>query len=262
MATNGTVPVEAVAFRSAVYAETQLKTNIPPLVLDAGFAPPPKGFKVDLPPLVIAYSRRNTDPDPPPGGSMNISSTTRRFSDADEMWFQGMLKQMAQKHKLRYKVLQPSISTPFKEQVASFKDVGVITGIHGANFMNTVFSPPFATIVEVGNMPVQCYISGANSGLAFMMYQAMHEATAEESWCPTDGVAADNCKKYTNWRRVKINTEHDREQLIKTMTVAVNYLLKLHSEFQHLKGVPVGYDSLRHEYGIDWSQRKSHPEGG
>lgn len=191
---------------------------------------------------------------------MKLTASTRRFSDADEHWFVDMLQAMAKKYGLSYEVLQPSGKTPFAEQVAMYKNSGVIVGIHGANLMNVVFAPAFATIVEVGNTPVQCYISGGNSGLAYMMYQTVHEASAEESWCPKHGVEGDNCEKYINWRRVMVSTEHDRSELTKDVGLAIDYLLKLHREFKHLQGIPVGYDSVRHNYGIDWSQGKSSSE--
>lgn len=75
------VPSEAVAFRRAVYDEFGIETRLPATL--NGLDSPLETAAFDLPPLEMAYGRRDSEKDPP--SSKFVNGTTRLFSDGDEL---------------------------------------------------------------------------------------------------------------------------------------------------------------------------------
>lgn len=62
-------------------------------------------------------------------------------------------------------------SQDVRQQVNDFKSAAVIVGLHGANLVNSLFAPPFATLVEI--IPVwwrdhrNCYVNGGQAALKY-----------------------------------------------------------------------------------------------
>lgn len=256
---NGTVPVEAIVMRKAVYKFASIDTIISDELLsirDGSDAP--SETLLDLPPRRLVYSRRNKQRDPKPGGFIQ-KGTTRRFSDPDEEWFIGMLYYNAQKLNFSVGVAETPEGTRFGTQVKMYRKGGVIVGIHGANLMNAMFAPAFSVLVEIAAHQLRCYIRGGNAGLGYISYKPVKDASVEESFCPP---ASDRwgagllCHSRKNFRRVMIDDARDRKALAAVLIHAMEYVNKLHAKFGHLGGVPVRLDSGSTEYVIDWAAGK------
>lgn len=217
------VHVESIASRRAAYDYADIPTALPDLPGGTRSSPPASAFS-DLPGKVIGYARRNSLPDPPPGAKI-MDGTTRRFSDADEEWFVSMLKQQAADRGYEYRTLQPSENMTFEEQVRMFADVGIVVGIHGANFVNAIFSRPFSAILEILAVDSPCYIAGANSGLRYWRYEPKRRATVEESHCRTR-----SCKSNPKMHRVVIDDPDDRRAIPKLVGEMIDYIDGLYKQ--------------------------------
>lgn len=249
---GSSVPVEAVAFRRAAYNAVAINSMLPSLPHGAS-GPLPLTAMFDLPPLVIGYSSRNSYPDPKPGEPI-YKGSIRRFSDADDVWFTSMLRDVATAHNFSFTVLKPTNNTAMSEQVKSYAKVGFIAGIHGANLMNVIFMKPFGGILEVFPQSLQCYVAGANSGLKYSHYIPVHAATPEESRCPENHPS---CWIRLHMRRVMIGTETDRRSLRRMVEDEVSRIVMLHKRFGALGGIPVYYNRTSTSYQIDWNQQSS-----
>lgn len=246
--TTGTqVGVEAIAFRHAVYTAMGIDTLLPPMTLGA-FENISGHVLFNLPPLTIGYSRRNFKSDAQEGEPQ--LGTKRRFSDADEKWFESMLNEEAFSANMTMVTLQVSKETPVREQVRMYSQVGLVAGIHGANLMNTVFMNPFSAMLEIfPASSLQCYIAGANSGLAYFKYSPTRKATPDQSGCTQEHPT---CWLYPHNRRVLISDQSDRNALRSLVKQGVQHVLNLHTHFRKFGGVPVLYDKNLSLFRIDW----------
>lgn len=247
------VPVESIAFRRAVFDAVGVKTRMPSLPAGSLSSPPATAL-FDLPPKVLAYSRRNTHIDFLRSPKPYQEGTVRRFSDDDEEWFVSMLKSAAQRRNFSYAQLQTEVGVPFEEQVRAYASAGIVAGIHGANLMNSIFAAPFGSLVELFAGPgLQCYIAGANAGLEYNSYYPVRRATGEESGCYPQHNA---CWRLEHSRRVLISDPKDRSSLTQIINHAVDRIDQLHASFGHLGGIPVKHHRLVSSYVIDWSRAR------
>lgn len=250
------VTVEAVAFRHAVYTAMGLNTRLPPLIYGA-LSTVHKNYLFDLPPLAIGYARRNFYPDFSDGEPQ--LGTKRRFSDIDDAWFEAMLREEATLANTTMVTLQISKNTPVREQVTMFSKIGFVGGIHGANLMNTIFMKPFSAMLEIFSAKsLQCYVAGANSGLAYLKYSPTKRASGEESGCTEEHPT---CWSYLHNRRVLISDEKDRAALRSLVKQGVKHVLSLHKHFGQLGGVPVQYNEKLAHFAIDWQRSRLKPVG-
>lgn len=252
-ASNSSVPVESIIIRKAVYSYTAANTVIPDNILDitSGSDAPPT-LLLDLPPRLILYARRNLGSDPKPGEFVS-KGPTRRFSDADEKWFLEMLQSTAKASNFTMEVLHMATFDKFGDRVHKNRNAGVIAGINGPNLVETMFAPAFSVLLEVAPHQLRSYINGGNAGLAYMSYKPVKDATVQQSACsPT----MKDCQDKSN-RRVMIDDPRDRASLSAALRHAVQHVEKLHSQFGHLKGIPVKLDKQSARYAIDWSAAKN-----
>lgn len=236
------VSAESVAFRRAMYDEVGITTRLPPLV--QGGAIMPSTAKVDLPPLVLGYARRDSMPDPV--NEAFVRKTTRRFNDADDAWFVGMLREECHRHGVQYKEFKLRGNESFADQVRLFEGIGFVVGIHGANLVNAIFMRPFGALLEVlpGGLGIECYVAGANTGLAYFLHNA-EKATAEETFCPKwDKI----CWKLFRNRRVKIESQQDRVGVRGQVRAGLAHVKRLHNKYSD--GVPVKLNREQGQFEI------------
>lgn len=228
------VPAEAVAFRRAIYDEFGIKSRLPALP-DGGFGFPDR-TKFDLPPLVLAYARRNSARDPKPG--QFIRKTTRRFNDADDAWFTSMLYEEGKRASVEVREFKLEGKESVETQVRMFEGIGFLVGIHGANLVNALFMRPFSVLMEIhpGGSVLRCYQGGANSGLAYFNHEA-EKATVKESNCE---VWHKDCLRYFRNRRVKIGSEEHRVKIRNKVRAGLQHLRRLHEMYG--SGIPVRYE--------------------
>lgn len=231
------VPEEAVFFRRAIYNEFSIPTRLPRARRES--------MTFELPPLVVGYSRRGAEKDPKQGEYLR--GPVRRFSQADDTWFVRMLRAEARRRGVEVREIRVTGRESVEEQVRLFADVGFVVGIHGANLVNAMFVRPFGAVMEIhpGGSVLECYMAGANSGLAYFNHEA-EKATPEESNCPPWN---HDCWKYFRERRVKIDDMLHRSQIRRKVREGLKHLQWLHREFP--TGVPVRFDPTETQYVID-----------
>lgn len=242
---NGTsAPLESLLFRRAAYkaAGVQSLTSEMANIGEEGTA---VTRLFDLPPLAIGYARRNVEVDFGKGETQQ--GTTRRFSDADEVWFSKMLCDEAKGSNMSFKTIQTPQEMALMEQVHEFASVGILAGVHGANLVNSIFTKPFSALLEVANLQFPCYRGGMNSGLWFESYKPERVGSASESGC-----GGEPCQSDLNHRRVLISSRNDRAELRRIVRSAIRHVRSLHARFGRLGGIPARYDEGSSEYRIDW----------
>lgn len=253
--TNGSVPVESIVIRKAVYEYNAAKTIIPDDVLgvtDGSDAP--SYLLLDMPPRLILYSRRNQGQDAHQGDHSR-KRTPRRFSDADEKWLLDMIRSTAKASNFSVDISYPSTFDKFGDRVHKHCKAGVVIGIHGENLVDSMFAPAFSVLLEIAAHQLRNYIGGGNAGLAFMSYKPVKEATVEQSSCLSSTKSTDStlhCHEKQN-RRIMIDDPSDRTSLAAALKHAVDYVENLHANFGHLDGIPVKLDTQSNRYVIDWS---------
>lgn len=144
-------------------------------------------------------------------GNVHAAGTVRRFSNADEEWFEGMLRNETRAAGFGLYAFTIHGNESLRVQAATFSKLGVVIGIHGANLVNAVFMRPLGGFVEAlpKGAKSQCYLAGLNSGLAYWRHEAMEIATPEESRCSRE---EKRCWKVKRQRMVKIRTNKDSEE--------------------------------------------------
>lgn len=228
------VPDAAVTFRRAFYKEFGITARLP--VVPNGPMKDSAHMMFDLPPLILLYARRNARKDPKKGKP--ITGATRRFSDADELWFGKMLREEGSRVGVKVRELRLRGGENLETQVRAYESAGLVVGIHGANLVNAMFTRPFAGLLEIfpGGAILNCYRAGANAGLAYWMHEA-EKATPEESHC---GGWHKDCWKVFRQRRVKIDHERHRSEIREKIKMGLRYLKGLHTRFPD--GIPTRYD--------------------
>lgn len=255
-ALTSTIPVEAVLFKASVYSSLNLSfstssTICSSTLLQSDINSLPDRLLLDLPPLALGYSRRNTDRtrDPSSTGGTLILGRARRFSEPDEAWFLDMLHRQSKKWDMPLHILSTPRTVGFTDQVVMFKRVGVVVGIHGANLVNALFMHPFGGLVELSNDNSQCYFKGANSGLSYWHFKPSRVASVKESFChPSNG----KCKASVRNRRIMMENGRDRERVQAILRTAIERIVLLHKMFNKIGGVPVRLNRITSEYEIEW----------
>lgn len=204
----------------------------------------------DLPSNTIVYARRDSRPE----------RTARRLSEDDETWLLEMLQVEALYHGMGMRIVD-SIdmeNATFSMQVSHFRYSGVIVGLHGANLMNAVFAPAFSALVEVGNLPLTCYVHGANSGLGYWSYRPSRSGSVAESECGRLGMkeedAVEKCVSNVNWRKVVLEEKGgDRERIRMMVRQGLRYVKEIRHRFESVGKVAVRLQNLTTDaYEIDW----------
>lgn len=215
------VPLDAVNFKRAVYKAFDISARLP----SRG-----GGGKMvsELPPLTVGYSRRIGAKEI--GGSVHLGSSTRMFSDADEAWFTGMLREETEKAGVRLHTFTISSKESLEHQVKNIAQVGFLVGIHGANLVNSIFMHPFGGLLEIlpHGATSQCYVAASNSGLAYYRYVSSEAASAEESGCTEQNV---QCHKLARQKRVKIGSKKDRDGIRDLVRKGIEHLRYLHDMY-------------------------------
>lgn len=243
------IPVEALAWRVSSYIHANLSTKISHSVLHGNrFAP--AELWVDLPPLVVGYARRNTKPDPPPGQPMR-GGPIRRLSDADEEWLMSMMRNESVKEGFEFRMIQTTVAMPIVQQVSIFHGTGVVVGLHGANLVNSIFMPPFSSLVEISPINLPCYNGGMNSGLLAWRVITNRPATPEESSCPPNH---QRCKNSILERRVLLDEETVRARVNYAVRQAIENIKFIRRRFRKLGAVPVLLDEEGSTYFINWKK--------
>lgn len=254
------VPYEALALRSALYSEYNMSTKLPSnldIFQDIGGnktqLQPRKRLILDLPPLHLTYSSRNTDPKPAKPYILPLTGNTRRLSESDHKWLVETLRKEASKKNFTFRKSEITSKTDFRAQVETFQSSGVVFGLHGANLMNSIFSPPFSAVAEIAPLTYHCYIAGSNSGLNFWSLRPQHESTVEEMGGCQFVTDREQCEQWIhrNFRTIKIGEDMDHSQIIEVVAEAMDHVLNLRARFEHIGGIPVHYDAYNGIYRID-----------
>lgn len=234
------VPQDAVEFRDDVYTALNVSSMLISKDADGG-------LRIAPPPLVVGYSRR-AGRSSVLGKGVHAAGTVRRFSDEDETWFSNMLAEETKKQGVELRIFTISAKEKFVQQVNHIQKIGFLVGIHGANLANCIFMRPFGAILEIfpANMVSNCYMAGANSGLAYFNHTARVEASPEESGCTRD---EERCWVLTRQRMVKISTKEDRDKIQSYMQKGVARLIDLNKRFGQ-SGIPVEFDRVSSTYSI------------
>lgn len=242
-----TVPIESIRFRSSTYFSANVSSEISNFPL---LPPYPNRIWIDLPPPTIAYSRRNSYPDPQPG--QVLKGPVRRLSDSDEKYLYYTLNTISEKYNFTLQTLQPTSDTPISDQVSSFHQAGVLIGLHGANLMNAMFMTPFSGLIEINPTKLQCYVSGANSGLVSWLVDPGRIATPEESNC-LKTPRFKKCWKSLVQRRVLLDDPNTRTKLEHTIEESIVFVRKLRNRFSKSGKIPLVLDAKNSMYKIVWN---------
>lgn len=243
---GSTVPVDAVAMRADIYQA--LSISPPPSTSTTDNATTTTTTtRIVAPPLVLGYSRR-AGRDSVVGNGVHAAGTVRRFSDADEAWFEAMLRNETQAAGIGLTTFVTTADESFDEQVRRMTGIGFLVGIHGANLANGLFMRPFAALLEI--LPADtvslCYIGGSNSGLKYMAHSALVQASAEESGCAPD---ESRCQTLPRQRMVKIGTRQDRQDIVRHVRDGIDHIVRLNAKYGQ-SGVPVVHDVFDDVYRI------------
>lgn len=225
------VPWDAVVFKRAVYAAYGIDLRLP--VGREG----EKGV-VGLPPFTVGYAKRAGQRSKI-GWNVLPQGIFRRFSEEDEAWFQGMLKEETARVGAGLIVFETTAEEPFETQVRNMAKIGFVVGIHGANLVNAMFMQPLGVLMEIAPATSlsPCYIGGMNSGLKYMRHESSEIATPEESGCTEFDKECQNEERY---RRVKLGKEEDRVRVRALVKEGIEHIRMLRERFGD--GVPVQFN--------------------
>lgn len=228
------VPAEAVRVREAVYAAASVTD-----VFD--------GERLRLPPLRLGYARRVGAADLEAGNlgaNVAVRGTERRFSDEEEEWFVGMLREECERGGVDFGAFTTR-DEGFEEQVRNIAQYGVVAGIHGANLVNGMFVRPFGGVIEVvpAGVGSLCYVGGMNSGLAYWRI----EGEGGELQCDRREI---ECRLRLRQRVVGIGTQ--KERLRASVREAVGHLNELWRRFPG-GSAPVTRDDVEDRWHIDYA---------
>lgn len=194
--------------------------------------PPVGSFRGDIP------SHFDTIPVPPKrvGVLLRSPKSRRRFTTNGDAWFQATLHELGTKHGLEIQKVRTSANMRFRDQVAIMRRIGLAVGIHGANFVNSIFMPAAGALFEI--FPYRYvryyYAAGGNSGLRYSFHEA--EGGVDKK-CEFPGL-----KCVVKYREAVIYlTKTDRQWIRKRLDNAMAYLVRLHEMY------PEGYISLRRD---------------
>lgn len=201
------IPRQSLLLRQAVYK----KFGLEPLdhVDKKGVG---ESVRIKVPPMTIAYVVRSP-------------RSRRRFGPTTKWWFRNTLYRLAKE--LGFKIEEVSFTKmmPMGEQVAKLRNIGVATGIHGANFVNAMFMPPGGALVEM--FPYRYvrayYLNGANAGLRYSYHETNKGKDHGCDWSPW-------C--FHKYRESRLDYDvQDRQQVVRTLTQALMYIKELHERF-------------------------------
>lgn len=194
--------------------------------------PPIGSFRGDIP------SHFDTIPVPPRriGVLMRSPRSKRHLTRSGEAWFFATLHDLADKHGLEVQRVRTSSSMSFRDQVAAMREIGLAVGLHGANFVNTIFMPAAGALFEI--FPYRYvryyYAAGGNSGLRYSFHEP--EGGADKNCSFED----QSC--FRKYRETTVFlTARDRTKIRQRLEKAMLYIARLHEMY------PDGYISLRRE---------------
>lgn len=212
------IPHESLWFRQVVSTWTRL--------------PPVGSFRGDIP------SHFDTIPVPPRrvGILLRSPKSKRRLTRNGETWFRATLHELAIKHGLETQNVRTSASMSFKEQVEKMRNLGLAVGLHGANFVNSIFMPAASALFEI--FPFRYvryyYAAGSNSGLRYSFHEA--EGGVEKN-CSLLFLA---CVVKYRESVIYLSTK-DRINIRRRIDNAMAYIVRLHEMY------PDGYIPLRRD---------------
>jgi hypothetical protein len=198
------IPHDSLWFRRAAYAAFGLPDV-------AEFAD--GSFKsIPIPPLRLGILQRS-------------AKSRRRFSADSGRWFDELLERLSRRYGFELRHVRFLAGSSLASQASLVRDIGLAVGIHGANFVNTIFMPPAAALFEV--FPFRYvryyYAAGANTGLRY----SFHEASSGTDYhCDAD------VRCFFMYRESEISlNEVDRRALEQRVDTAMRYLVRLHATF-------------------------------
>lgn len=164
-----------------------------------------------VPPKRVGYARREGD-------------IYRQFSELDEQWFRAVLVNESDRRAMDLVELSPSKEQSLKDQVSEVSRIGFLVGVHGANFVNSMFMNSGGALFEIFPQKYvkQFYYAGSNSGLRYSSHEI---EKADER----------DCSKFRPvfcqllYRDVTINlTESDRAAIRQHVVDGMDYIVRLH----------------------------------
>lgn len=234
------VPLDAITFKKDVFQGLGIKNRLP-----ATSSEQHGHWMFELPPLTVAYAKREGIPDP---DGHYKAGAMRTFFEDDEAWFIKMLRNESEEAGAKFLTIMADSSQSLKTQVEAVIRVGFIVGIHGANLVNAIFMHPFGALMEVLPKFVQhkCYVAGANSGLKYLSFESSEQAGVVESGCYFRDAY---CKTDPRQRRVKLGRRDDRRRVRELLRAGIQHLRQLHERFPN--GIPVKFNAESQYYEVD-----------
>ena len=207
-----TIPRQSLLLREAMYK----KLNLGRLSFfgegDGRFGLNGEVARIKVPPLTVAYVVRST-------------RSKRRFGIMTKAWFGKLVYSLATEMGFEVQEVSFNKQMPMKEQVGQLRNAGVVTGIHGANFVNTMFMPPGGALVEM--FPYRYarayYMNGGNAGLRYSFHVTRSGKDQGCSWSP-------NC--FLKYRESRMDFDStDKRQTEAVLRKAMLYIKLLHKRF-------------------------------
>jgi hypothetical protein len=158
-----TIPHDSLWLRSVTYGSFGLPPvgNTTWTANEIPFGEEVSFTSIPVPPLVIAHVLRS-------------ARSKRRFSRSSRSWFGKTLRSLAREHGFTVRDVRFDKSMKLSRQATIMRDVGLAVGLHGANFVNTIFMPPGGALFEIfpWRYVRYYYAGGANSGLRYSFHEA------------------------------------------------------------------------------------------
>lgn len=149
----------------------------------------------------------------------------RRFNEESRIWFDTMLMSLAENYGLDVRYTRFSAAMPLSEQAGLMRGIGMAVGIHGANFVNTIFMSPAGALFEIfpWRYVRYYYAGGANSGLRYSFHETSH---GDDHHCDFSSFC------FMKYRESVLDlSQHDREIIVQRLDRAMRYLRDLHRQF-------------------------------
>jgi hypothetical protein len=215
------IPHDSLWLRSVTYETFGLHPvgNTTERALDGSIGGNVTFTSIPVPPLVVAHVLRS-------------AWSKRRFSSASRHWFDTTLRATAEEYGIAVREVRFNKNMKLAQQASIMRDVGLAVGVHGANFVNTIFMPPAAALFEIfpWRYVRYYYAGGANSGLRYSFHEV---AQGHDHHCS----ASPSC--FFKYREAQMDLSADDQKTVS---------LRLHRAMKYLRDVneafPTGHIPL------------------